>query len=211
MTPFQALYGTPPPTVSMYLPGSTAVHAVDVTLRNRDALLRTLRSHMTMAQNRMKQHSDQSRTEREFAIGDWVYLKLHPYRQQSLIKRPSHKLSPRFYGPFQISARIGTVAYRLKLPPTSKIHPVFHVSLLKKRVGAANHISPTLPQFDSQGEIIWVPAQVLDVASVREKKHLITKWLIQWTGLPVEDATWENAQTIVSRFPTFAACGQASS
>lgn len=117
MTPFQALYGSPPPTISMYLPGSTAVHAVDVALRDRDSLLRLLKSNMDIAQNRMKQHSDQKRTEREFNEGDWVYLKLHPYCQQSLVKRPAHKLAPRFYGPFQIAARVGTVAYRLALPP----------------------------------------------------------------------------------------------
>lgn len=211
MTPFQALYGTPPPSVSMYLPGSTAVHAVDVTLRDRDALLRTLRSHMTLAQNRMKQHSDQHRTEREFQLGDWVYLKLHPYRQQSLVKRPSHKLAPRFYGPFLILSRVGKVAYRLQLPPNSRIHPIFHVSLLKKRVGSGTVLSPTLPQFDQQGEVIWMPKEILDVATVREKRHMVTKWLIHWNGLPKEDATWELAQTIATRFPSFAACGQAAS
>jgi hypothetical protein len=164
---------------------------------------------MSIAQNRMKQQADKGRTEREFNEGDWVYLKLHPYRQQSLVKRPSHKLSPRFYGPFKISARIGKVAYRLALPPHSKLHPVFHVSLLKKRIGTDAPLSPTLPQFDTQGEIIWSPARVLDMAVIKKKHRSVTQWLIQWTGLPKEDATWEDAHSIVSRFPAFGASGQA--
>lgn len=205
MTPFQAVYGIPPPTVTMYLPGSTAVQSVDNALQDRNELLRLLKAHMTQAQNRMKQHSDSHRTEREFKDGDWVYLKLHPYRQHSLVKRPVHKLSPRFYGPFQVTSRIGKVAYKLNLPPNSKIHPIFHVSLLKKRIGDDTPLSSTLPPFDDNGEVIWTPLKVLDMAVFRKKKRNITKWLIQWVGLPAEDATWEEAHVIAARFPSFCA------
>ncbi|PRQ26049.1 putative nucleotidyltransferase, Ribonuclease H [Rosa chinensis] len=70
MSPFQALYGRPPPSLSTYLPGTTKVHAVDTSLQARDQLLKDLKDHMANAQNRMKQHTDQRRTEREFNEGD---------------------------------------------------------------------------------------------------------------------------------------------
>ncbi|PRQ47337.1 putative nucleotidyltransferase, Ribonuclease H [Rosa chinensis] len=205
MSPFQALYGRPPPSLSTYLPGSSKVHAVDTSLQARDQLLKDLKGHMATAQNRMKQHSDQNRTEREFTVGDWVFLKLHPYRQKSLIKRPTHKLSPRYYGPFQVAARVGKVAYRLNLPAHSKIHPTFHVSLLKKRIGDSIPISTTLPQFDCHGEIHWQPLKVLDMGIIRKKKRAVTTWLVQWKGLPVEDATWEEAHVMAANFPSFSA------
>jgi len=84
----------------------------------------------------MKKQSDQHRSERSFAEGDLVYLKLQPYVQTSLAPRSHQKLAFRFFEPFRILARVGSVAYKLDLPAHSAIHPVFHVSQLKKAVGA---------------------------------------------------------------------------
>lgn len=50
------------------------------------------------------------------------------------------KLAPKFYGPFQVIQRVGQVACKLQLPPTASIHHVFHVLLLKKKVG--NQVVP---------------------------------------------------------------------
>ena len=64
-----------------------------------------------------------------------MYLRLQPYIQRSLKHNTLGKLSPKFYGPFRVIQKVGEVAYKLELPPGSQIHPVFHVSCLKAKLG----------------------------------------------------------------------------
>lgn len=64
----------------------------------------------------MRKYDNLKRNEREFIVGDLVYLRLQPYQQLSIAQHHNAKLAPRFYGSFPIEARVGIVAYRLKLP-----------------------------------------------------------------------------------------------
>ena len=66
---------------------------------------------------------------------DHVFLWRQNYKQTSLKSHGHHKLTPKFYGPYHIIKLISPVSYKIVLPTTSKIHPVFHVSCLKKVVG----------------------------------------------------------------------------
>lgn len=82
-----------------------------------------------------------------YQVGDWVLLRLRPYRQSSAKGNSpaSAKLAKQFYGPFQVVERIGPVAYKLKLPEEAKIHPVFHCSKLKPFRGSP--VPPTVVAF----------------------------------------------------------------
>jgi hypothetical protein len=81
-----------------------------------------------MAQNRMKQQVDRGCSERQFAEGDQVFLRLQPYKQTSLKDDHCQKIAPKFYGPYIVLKHVGQVAYQLALPNHSKLHHVFHVS-----------------------------------------------------------------------------------
>jgi hypothetical protein len=83
----------------------------------------------------MKQQEDQGHYEHQFVEGDQVFLHLHPYMKTSLKSQQCQKLAPNFYGPYTILKMVGPVAYQLAFPNNSKIHPIFHVSFLKKVIG----------------------------------------------------------------------------
>lgn len=97
------------------------------------------------------------------------------------------------------------MAYTLALPPHSRIHPTFHVSLLKPKVGA--HVVPfaTLPPMSATGEVVWTPDQILQRGLCTCNNTNVELWHIKWRGLPTHDATWEDAVTILERFPDFSA------
>ncbi len=81
-----------------------------------------------MAHNRMKQQEKQHRSEILFEVGDWVFWRLQPYKQMSLKQaKKDNKLSPKYYGPYKVLQNIGTMAYKLELPASSRVHLVFHV------------------------------------------------------------------------------------
>jgi hypothetical protein len=107
MTPFEAVYGQKPPSVLSYLPGVSKVQAIDQTLIVREAILCTLKENLVMAQNRMKKQADQGHSEHQFAEGDQVFLRLQPYKQNSLKPEHCQKLVPKFYGPYTILKRVG--------------------------------------------------------------------------------------------------------
>ncbi|MCI39079.1 retrotransposable element Tf2 protein, partial [Trifolium medium] len=67
-TPFQVIYGKPPPTIPSYITGSSPIDACDVVLTSRDELMRLLRKNLTKAQAQMKVAADKHRRDVEFAI-----------------------------------------------------------------------------------------------------------------------------------------------
>jgi hypothetical protein len=107
----------------------------------------------------------ESRTHREFKVGDHVFLKVKAKRS-SLKLRNCSKLATRYCGPFEILERIGPVAYILDLPTSMCIHNVFHVSLLKKYVPDANHVIDwNVIQVEQEGDFQVHPVCILDERS----------------------------------------------
>ena len=120
-----------------------------------------LKGNLVATQDRMKLQADKHRQERSFEVGDWVFLRLQPFKRHSLRWSKVRKLAPKFFGPFQILQKVGFVAYKLDLPSTSGVHPVFHVSCLKAKIRQAVTPIPTLPPVDAQGHITPEPKAIL--------------------------------------------------
>lgn len=135
MSPFQALYGRAPPTLARYVIDGSSHELVEQFFLHRDEVLHSLKANLLRAQGRMKKFADQKRTHVTLEAGDWAYVKLQPYKQHSLRLHKHHKLDRKYFGPFKVLRRIGSVAYKLELPVAASIHPVFHISLLKKCIG----------------------------------------------------------------------------
>ncbi|KAG6430405.1 hypothetical protein SASPL_108471 [Salvia splendens] len=98
-------------------------------------------------------------------------------------------MAPRFFGPFRIESRIGATAYRLQLPETTRIHPVFHVSLLKRAVGEAP-AEANLPEGLGGNDPPFLPEKVLDTRTDQRDGEAHSQVLIKWQGMDDDESTW---------------------
>lgn len=203
MTPFQALYGFPPPMVAEVVLPDCPNDSAREQLQNRQLATQLIKDNLQKAQARIKHQADKHRSKRTFELGDMVYLKIQPYRHSSLSIHNSLKLHSKYYGPFRVLEKIGKAAYKLLLPEGCQLHPVFHVSQFKKHIGLHVVPTPDLPLIDSKGNIKVAPMALLERHLIPRNNEPVVQWKIQWTNLPISEATWEDAAFIRKIFPSF--------
>ncbi|MCI59649.1 hypothetical protein A2U01_0080904, partial [Trifolium medium] len=90
---------------------------------------------------------------------------------------------------------IGAVAYKLQLPPGSRIHPVFHVSALKPFRGTDTLTACELPLESFDNQPIDQPRAVIDRRIQLSYGHPREQLLVQWAGCPIDEASWEDLDT----------------
>ena len=140
MAPCEAWYGRPCRSPL----GWTEVGERSITgpalIRDTSEKVNLIRQRLLTTQSWQKSYADVRRRPLEFEVGDHVFLKVMLKRGVVRFGKRG-KLLPRFSGPFEILERIGTVAYRLVLPPSmSGVHEVFHVSMLRKYIPDPAHV-----------------------------------------------------------------------
>ena len=125
----------------------TPIVAVESWVEERQNCNEMLKLNLEVAQNHMKQFADRNKSERQYEVGEYVFLKLQPYRQTSLGLRRNLKLAFKYYGPYKVLPKVGKLAYKLELLEGISIHPTFHVSPVKP--SAKNHeVIENLPSYD---------------------------------------------------------------
>ena len=97
------------------------------------------------------------------------------------------------------------MAYKLELPASSIVHPVFHVSCLKKVIGDKLPLKKILPEFDEEGKIILEPEGVTEIRNRQLQNQLISEYIIKWKDLPIEVSTWED-DNFIQKHPELRKC-----
>jgi hypothetical protein len=140
-----------------------------------------IRQNLKVAQDRKKNYVDKGRTNREFKVGDHVFLKVNSNRS-SLKFGNCSKLATHYCGSFEILERIGPIAYILSLPESTSIHNVFHVSLLKKYIPDSNHVIDwNVIQVEQEGTFQVHLVCILDQKIKQLCNRAIDLVKVQWT------------------------------
>lgn len=196
--PFHATYGFHPrSSVFQVTPGVSDVlpsNDVGFKIQSLQELHEVLKDEIRMAQRQQaSQYNNHHRPTPSFNIGDQVFLSSRNIRTT----RPSRKNDYTHLGPFEVVSRVGSHAYRLNLPSSMRIHPVFHVSLLSKQ-------SQDLPDIPGRTQAPPPPVEVNDeqhyeVESILDSRtrHRGLQYLVKWKGYdnPAEN-TWEPASNL---------------
>ncbi|XP_035822455.1 uncharacterized protein, partial [Zea mays] len=152
--------------------------------------------------SRQKSYADVRRRDLEFVVGDQVLLRVSPTK--GVVRfGVSGKLSPRYIGPFTILARVGSLAYRLLLPDSmAGVHPVFHVSMLRKFLRDPDHqieMEPIAVQQDLTLECR--PVRILEFSERVLRKRSIKYVKVLWTNQSEREATWELEELMRQKYP----------
>ena len=113
------------------------------------------------------------------------------------------KSAPRYIGPFEILERVGAVAYRLALSPDMlQVHPVFHVSMLRKYISDPSHVmQPQSVEVNDDLTYEEEPVAIVDYQVRQLRSKTIPMVKVLWRSNNVEEHTWETEAEMRAKYP----------
>nr|GEW25303.1 putative reverse transcriptase domain-containing protein [Tanacetum cinerariifolium] len=156
-----------------------------------------IKDRLKALRDRQKSYADKRRKPLEFSVGDYVLLKVSPWK--GVVRfRKKRKLAPRFVGPFEIIKKVGPVAYRLDfLKELNNVHDTFHVSNLKKCL-----VDPTLQvhldeiRVDAKLNFMEEPVEILERDFKKLKRSKIAIVKVRWNSKRGFEFTWEREDQV---------------
>ncbi|GJT68780.1 putative reverse transcriptase domain-containing protein [Tanacetum coccineum] len=149
-----------------------------------------------------KSYADRKRKPMEFEIGDRVMLKVSPWKGVVRFGKRG-KLNPRYVGPFKVLAKVGKVAYRLKLPQElSRVHHTFHVSNLKECYADEPLVMPLEGiHVDDKLQFVEEPIEIMEREIKRLKRSRIPLVKVRWNSRRGPEFTWEREDSFKQKYP----------
>jgi hypothetical protein len=189
-TPFFLNYGHHPRVpLDLHLPKADNSPGVAKFARRMQDALALAKKCMEQAAQRQKAYADTKRSPVQIKLHDQVLLST---KNINLKSPGTKKLLPKWIGPFTVVKDINGIAFKLALPVTmSKVHPVFHASLLKPYFPSGSTQPPTPPIIDAEGDVVFFVETILDHRLRKSGRKNITEYLIKWRGYSHEHNTWE--------------------
>ena len=161
-----------------------------------------IREGLLISKSRQKSHADKIRRLLEFEICDHIFNKVSPTKRVMRFGK-REKLRPRYMGSFEILEKIGEVAYKIALPhDLSHVHPVFHVSMLRKYVADPTHVIDYVP-LEVQPDLTYVekPVKILDHKTQELRTKTVHLVKVLWRNATSEEATWESSKIMEKKYP----------
>ena len=202
MAPFEALYGRKCRTPVCWDEVGERIligpELVQITLDK----IQIVRDRLKIAKDRQKSYADKRCRDLQFKVGNRVFLKVSPWKGVLRFGRRG-KLRPKYIGPYEIIARVGPVAYRLDFPPElSKVHNVFHVSMLRKYIPDPSHVLRDQP-VELKDNLTYKeqPIQIVDHREQILRNKVIPLVKVLWGNHGIKKATWELEAQMRSQYP----------
>ncbi|KAF5824178.1 putative nucleotidyltransferase, Ribonuclease H [Helianthus annuus] len=200
--PFEALYGRKCRSPLCWAEvGDSQITGPEMVVDTTEKIAQ-IRQRMAAARDRQKSYADKRRKPLEFQVGDRVLLKVSPWKGVVRFGKRG-KLNPRYIGPFEITEKIGKVAYRLNLPEElSTVHNVFHVSNLKKCLSDETLVIPFKElTIHEQLHFTEEPIEITDREIKILKRSQIPLVRVRWNSQRGPEFTWEREDQMKHKYP----------